>query len=87
MDRGGWCRFARKPRTSAIEGFVSFQLRELPIASHAGATDISQSEKVWLLRDPQDGSTFHGLIDEFVIFERALTEGEALAFNQSQIDH
>jgi hypothetical protein len=56
-------------------------------SSRAGATDISQSEKVWLLRDPQDGSTFHGLIDELVIFERALTEGEALAFNQSQIDH
>jgi hypothetical protein len=49
-------------------------------ASHAGATDISQSEKVWLLRDRQNASTFHGLIDEFVIFARALTEGEALAF-------
>jgi len=54
---------------------------------HARPTDISQSEKVWLLRDPKDGSTFHGLIDEFVIFERALTEGEALAFRAGAQGH
>ncbi len=39
--------------------------------------NVSESEKEWSFRDPRTGRTFHGQIDEFIVFERALSVGEA----------
>lgn len=39
--------------------------------------NVSGSEKEWSFRDPQTGRTFHGQIDEFIVFDRALAIGEA----------
>lgn len=39
--------------------------------------NVSDSEKEWSFRDPRTGHTFHGQIDEFIVFERALSVAEA----------
>lgn len=39
--------------------------------------DVSESEKEWSFRDPQTGRSFHGQIDEFIVFDRALAIREA----------
>jgi hypothetical protein len=39
--------------------------------------NVSDSEKEWSFRDPRTGHTFHGQIDEFIVFDRALAIGEA----------
>lgn len=39
--------------------------------------NVSDSEKEWSFRDPRTGRTFHGQIDEFIVFDRALAIGEA----------
>ena len=39
--------------------------------------NVSESEKEWAFREPRTGRTFHGQIDEFIVFDRALAIGEA----------
>lgn len=39
--------------------------------------NVSESEKEWSFRDPRTGHSFHGQIDEFIVFDRALAIGEA----------
>ena len=42
--------------------------------------NVSGSEKEWSFRDPQTGRAFHGQIDEFIVFDRALAIGEAESY-------
>ena len=37
-----------------------------------------KTAKEWVFRNPENAFTFHGLIDEFIVFDRALSAEESL---------
>jgi hypothetical protein len=37
-----------------------------------------EAAKEWVFRNPENAFTFHGLIDEFIVFDRALSPQESL---------
>ncbi|PAY16800.1 hypothetical protein CKO51_24990 [Rhodopirellula sp. SM50] len=65
LDAGSQRNMRIRPRSIAAESFNRI------------LHNVSDSEKVWSFRDPRTGHTFHGQIDEFIVYERALSVAEA----------
>lgn len=64
--------FLNGTRTADIDLPATFKLR-------VGGTDEKRSDKVWSFTNYSNGNTFHGLVDELVIYPKMLAEEEFAA--------
>jgi hypothetical protein len=86
LEAGGWftvaCAVDLSKRTvrAYLNGKAAGEF-ELPkaFAFEVATSEVKEADKVWTFTNYSNGNVFHGLVDELLIYDRALTPAELTA--------